>query len=121
MANWAEISKIVYQDLTNHAALVALLSNSKESVHQLIADPDEGDFFVTYHAEYNGNPSKDGDFDFTIKVQSFAPTYKEAVAIADEVVEAIKASTNRYVVGTGKPEFLEEGEFYLEQIFNIKK
>ncbi len=121
MSKWLDISELVYADLSSYANLTALLSNAADSIYPLIANADEGDAFLIYYASYEGSPSKDGVYSYSITINAFAKTYNEAVAIADEVTEAIKASVNKYTIGNGRPVFNEQDEFYIEQIFNIKK
>ena len=121
MSKWLQISELVYADLATYAPLTNLLSNNESSIYPLIATPDEGDVFIVYYASYEDKPSKDGVFSFTITINAFAPTYNKAIAVADEVTNAIKASINVYGISTGRPVFNEQDEFYLEQIFTIKK
>jgi hypothetical protein len=121
MANWTTISQLVYTTLSAHTALTTLLSNGADSIYPLLADAEEGDDFVTYYAQYESKPSKDGVYDYTITINSFAKTYNEAIAIADQVTNAIAAASEVFKIGPGKPEINEQTEFYITQIFNIKK
>lgn len=121
MANWQTISNLIYADLSAAAGLTALLSNGTDSIYPLFADAEEGDSFVTYYAKYEGNPSKDGLFNYQIIINSFAPTYNSAIAIADQVSTAILAATNKYMFLSGEPAFNDQNEFYITQMFNIKK
>jgi len=121
MAKWQEISVLVFNDLAGHAALTALLSNGADSIYPLIADAEEGDTFILYVTEYTGKASKDGSYNFTITIMSYAPSYNASLTVADAVTAAITASTNAYGIETGRPVFIAENEFYIEQIFNLKK
>lgn len=121
MSKWKQISDAVYADLSGHAALTALLSNGVHSIYPLIADAEEGASFITYYSLYQGKPSKDGVYGFSVVVNSWAKTYNQAVAIADKVTEALGASSTYFVEESGKPQFNDQNEFYLEQIFNLKK
>lgn len=121
MANWTTISQLVYTDLSAAAGLSALLSNGTDSIYPLIADAEEGENFITYYAKYENTPSKDGVYNYTIVINSFAKTYNQAIAIADQVTAAIIASSNVYNIGPGEPQLNDQNEFYITQIFNIKK
>lgn len=121
MAKWKDISDLVYTDLSSYAALTALLSNGVDSIYPLIADGEEGDKFLTYHTEYQGNPSKDGKYIFDVVINAYTPTFNEAIEIADAVSDAIEAASTIYTIKGGQPQFNEQGEFFIQQTFNIKQ
>jgi hypothetical protein len=121
MGKWLQISELVYADLAAAPALTTLLSNAASSIYPLMATADEGDSFIVYSVGYEGKPSKDGVYAFSVTINAFADTYNKAIAIADEVTAAITASNNIYSIGAGRPVFNDQDEFYLEQTFNIKK
>lgn len=121
MATYQTISNLIYADLSAAAGLTALLSNGADSIYPLFADAEEGDTFIAYYAKYDGNPSKDGAFNYHIIINSFAPTYNAAIAIADQVSAALLAATDVYRFIGGEPEFNEQNDFYITQTFNIKK
>jgi len=121
MSKWLQISELVYADLALHTPLTTLLSHGPDSIYPLIATPNEGDSFINYYTSYETKPSKDGIYEFTVVINAFASTYNKAIAIADKVTDAIKASNNIYLIQGGKPVFNDQDEFYIEQTFNIKK
>ena len=121
MSSWKAISDMVYDDLKNHTPLVDLLPNGEDGIYPLIAEAHEGKKYINYFTLYQGKPSKDGQYSFQVIVHTWADDYDEAIAIADEVLNAFGASSNGYSVVSGKPVFNDQDEFYIEQIFNIKK
>jgi len=121
MANWLTISQLIYTTLSAQASLTALLSNGSDSIYPLIANAEEGEDFITYSASYEGTPSKDGIYNYIINVFSYADTYNQAVAIADEVNAAIIASTEYFKIQSGQPVVTDENQFYITQTFQIKK
>ncbi len=121
MAKWKPISDLVYSDLSGYTPLIALLSNGADSIYPLIADAEEKDKFLTYHVQYQGNPSKDGKYNFDVVVNAYAEKYNDAIQIADAVTDAIGAATTFYTIQSGEPIFNEQGEFFIQQTFNIKQ
>ena len=121
MAKWLQISELVFNDLASHEGLTDLLSYGIDSIYPLIADAEEGDAFITYSTDYDGIPTKDASYSFTITVATYAPTYNASLTIADAVTDAIIASVNSYSIRSGSPKWIAENEFYIEQVFTIKK
>lgn len=121
MGKFLDISTLVFADLSGHEPLTNLLSNGAQSIYPLIAEADEKEVFITYEVQYDTLPNKDSLFLFTVIVRSWAQSYNDTLAIADQVTSAVTISNNVYREISGKPVFNEQDEFYLEQIFNIKK
>lgn len=115
------ISQTVYSDLSTHAPLVALLTNGVNSIRPLIAEFNDGDHFITYHVKYQKAAAKPNINQYEVVVQSWATDYDKTLAIADEVQNAFGATTNVYEYLTAEPIFNEQGIFYTEQTFSIKK
>lgn len=115
------ISETVYSDLSTHAPLVALLTNGVNSIRPLIAEKKDGDRFVTYYIKYQKAAAKPNVNQYEVAVQSWATDYDETLEIADEVANAFGESANVYEYLSAEPRFNEQGIFYTEQIFSIKK
>lgn len=121
MAKWQEISAQIYNDLKNHAPLVALLSSGVNGIQPVIGNESIGEQYITYILAFQKVPSKDGVYDFNISVRAFGPTYDDSEKIADKALGAIGASVVRYRLIGGETGYNDQAEFYIEQIFNIKK
>lgn len=115
------ISETVYSDLSTHAPLVALLTNGVNSIRPLIAEFEDGNAFITYHVKYQKAAAKPAVNQYEVVLQSWAKNYDETLEIADEVQQAFGESANVYEYLSAEPRFNEQGIFYTEQIFSIKK
>lgn len=107
-------------DLRAHAPLVALLTNGVHGVRPLKGGNNDGEDLVTYYIAYQGGATKGGVKNWQVVVQSWADQYDDSLAIADEVENAIAASSNFYEYISATPRFTEEDIIYTEQIFRIK-
>lgn len=121
MGKFKDISDLIYNDLSSHAELTALLADGANGIYPLIADADANFSFINYYIKYDSKPSKDGIYEFTVVVNSWATNYDKALEISDEVTAAFGASTNVFIEQSGEPRFNEQDQFYIEQTFNIKK
>ena len=118
-----EFSTQVATDLNDYSPLMALLSAS--GVSALISEQEDGDSYINYFIQFDGDQSKDGAKGWQVEVQSWADTYDKSIAIADEVENAIGASVNRYeyVSALSLPSRAETNKTVIvtKQIFNIKQ
>ena len=122
MSKWQDISTLIYSTLSSYAPLTALLSNGADSIYPLVADAEEGDTFITYSTSYEGKPSKDGAYNYTLSINVYAPNYNTTLTLADLVVDAMVLATGVFVShASGQPVFNDQNEFYIQQTFNIKK
>ena len=110
----------VYSDLSASTALTDLLTEGVNGIRPLLAEYEDGDSFVTYSIRFNGFSTKNRQEEYQLIVQSWAASYNKSVAIADEVANALRASTNFYVYESAVPTFNEQQEIYTIQTFNIK-
>ena len=117
----AVISSQVYSDLSSFEALTALLDAGVNGIKALVANEEDGDSFITFFVKYEQTESKDGAAAYQLITNSWAPTYDESIAIADQVLEALKASNYQYRPVSGTPTYNEQNEIYTQQIFNILK
>ena len=121
MGKWLEISELIRSELTGNTGLTDLLSDGVNSVYPVIAPQEEGEKFVNYEVSYEGNPTKDSSWAFSVTIRAFATTYNDAITIADAVIEVFAASSSNFRFTSGAPTMNEQEQFYIEQIFNIKK
>jgi hypothetical protein len=115
------ISSTVFSDLSSHAPLLALLTNGIDSIRPLIAEFNDGEKFVTYHVKYQKAAAKPVINQYEVVVQSWATDYDQTLAIADEIQNAFGQTANVYEYLSAEPRFNEQGIFYTEQTFSIKK
>lgn len=115
-----EKSAIIYQDLSTFNGLTSLLTKGSSSIRPLLATADDGQKIVTYQLEFEGNATKGSIRELTVIINSWANTYDETLAIADQVEAALAASTRFYKYVSAKAVVNEQNEIYTQQIFNIK-
>lgn len=112
----------IVTDLDAHAPLIALLDAT--GVSALISEQEDGDSFVNYFVEFNSSQTKDGAKDYRVVIESWSDTYDKSISIADEIVNALIASVNKYDYLSAKSEpVVHSGEVSIvtKQIFNIKQ
>jgi len=119
-----EFSDQIVADLNAASALTDLLDAG--SVSALISEKEDGDSFVNYAVRYNGNESKDGVAEYQVFIDSWSDTYTKSINIADQVMAALAAATNRYkyVSAIPEPVYNEstgKTNVVTKQIFNIYK
>lgn len=117
----AAISAQVNTDLRGFAGLTALLTKGVDGVRPLIAEANDGDAFIVYYVRFDGTFTKGSAGQYQLIVQSWAKTYDESIAIADQVENAIGASSTYYTYVSAIPKYSDQDIIYTEQIFEIKK
>lgn len=121
MGKWLQISELIKTELSGDTDLTDLLSDGANSIYPVIAPQEEGSDFVNYEVGYEGNPTKDSTYAFSVTIRAFATTYNDAITIADAVIDVVAASSSNFRFVSGAPGMNEQEQFYIEQIFNIKK
>tara|TARA_R110001632_G_scaffold137804_2_gene253412 strand:+ start:4982 stop:5344 length:363 start_codon:yes stop_codon:yes gene_type:complete len=117
-----QFSEQVVSDLHANTDLTDLLDAS--AVSALISEQEDGESFVNYFVMFDASASKDGAKNWQVKIESWSDTYDKSIAIADEVTNALEASSNYYdyISGKSEPVRIESKTFIITtQIFNIKK
>lgn len=123
MSNWKTISDLVYTDLKGYSDLTDELSQDVDGIQPVLGHETIGTKYLVYTLNYKApqRPTKDGVFDFDVTVTAFATNYTDVKTIADEVCNALENATNRYKPIAGETDFNDQNEYYITQIFNIKK
>ena len=115
-----EFSEQIVADLNAASALTDLLDAG--GVSALLSEEEDGDSFVNYAIRYNGNESKDGVAEYQVFIESWSDTYTKSIIIADQVMAALAAATNKYkYVSAVSEESTGKTNVVTNQIFNIYK
>lgn len=118
-----DFSEQIVTDLNARTELLALLD--KDAISALISEAEDGESFVNYFIKKNPNITKDNATEYQVIIESWSSNYAKSITIADQVVEALKASSNYYdyLSAESEPVRIEAGNTYIvtKQIFNIKQ